>query len=115
MILWDLLNKRKRFKKENEILSRIDGCTEYCENCINGVFVEQNVCINGESVKTSLEARRKYIEAYAAEERLKRERAAVKLTQKGQLLSPDVIRKLCDAEDKKRFEALKHIKEMPGR
>jgi len=115
MIFWDLLKKRKRFKKENEILSRIDGCTEYCEDCINGVIVEQNVFINGESVKTSLEAKRKYIEAYAAKERLKRERAMIKLNKKGQRLNPDIVRKLCGAEEQKRFEGFKHIKEMQGR
>ena len=102
------------FMKEARVLRRIDGKAEYDVNSINGGIVEQNIFIDGESVKTSLRAKQKYIEAYTEKERLIRERAVAKAERKGNPLSGEAVKILRDTEDKKRFEAYRHIRNLRG-
>ena len=103
------------FMKEARVLHRIDGKTEYDVYSINGEIAEQNIFIDGESVKTSLKAKERYIEAYAEKERLFREKAVAKAEKKGKPLSAEAVKILRDEEDKKRFEAYRHIWDLRGR
>ena len=115
MFLADWISKLNRFRKEFLVLRRIDDDTEYSEEVINGSLAEQNILIAGESVKTSLEAKRKYIEAYAEKERRKREKKVARANRKGKPLDAEAVKILRDAEYKKRFEAFCHIRNLHGR
>ena len=115
MGIFDFICKIIRFKKESDVIRRIKGKAEYCERTLNDDVVEQDVIIDGESVKTSLNAKLKYIEAYAEKERLKREKEVAKADKKGKPLSVQEVKEMRDTEEKKRFEAFKHIRNFYGR
>lgn len=116
MSLIETLKKKARFRAERKVLDNADAKdTEYTERYINGYLVEQDAYIDGESVKDSLEAKGKYIDAASKAEREKREKAVAKADRRGKPLSKEEVMALRAAEEKKRFEAQKRIKNFIGR
>ena len=116
MYITDKIREFVHFIKEARVLRHVDAeKVEYYEDTINGVVAEQDILIDGESVKKSLEAKKKYIEAYAQKERIRREKKVKKGEKKGQPLGADAIKVLRDAEERKRFEGFCHIRELQGR
>lgn len=108
MSFLDTLQKWARFYSEAKILKRVPQETTYTEEKVNGELQNQDILIDGESVKESLSAKEAYILAATQKERKMRGKEAKNL-------STDEVMKLREKEEKARFAAHYHIKHLEGR
>ena len=99
----------RKSKKGNSL--RVETVYELIDNP-KPVTVVADLFVNGESVKKSLSAREVYLNEYAREERMNREKKVREAEQAGYPLSASEAFALHVAEDKKRLEAYRQIFEM---